>query len=93
MASARRSVQDFIAQVNAQTPGVKSGATYAATLNASGSVQITKNGTVIYPNVLWWMGVSSAVTDTNITGDSVTLLNNDGTTGRGDAQQFINSLT
>ena len=93
MASARRSVQDFIAQVAAQTPGTKTGATYAATLLASGAVQVSKNGVIVYPTVYWAMGTGGAVSDTNISGDTVTLSNNDGTTGRGDAQQFINSLT
>ena len=92
MASARRSVQDFIAQVAAQTPGVKTGATYVAALNADGSVKVSQNGTVIWPKVQWSMGTGEAITDTNISGDSVTLINNDGTTGRGDAQQFINNL-
>jgi hypothetical protein len=93
MASARRSVQDFIAQVAAQTPGTKTGATYSATLLASGAVQISKNGVIIYPTVYWAIGTGEAVTDSNISGDSITLSNNDGTTGRGDAQSFINNLT
>ena len=92
MASARRSVQDFIAQVAAQTPGTKTGATYTATLNADGSVKVSQNGVVIYPNVQWAMGAGEARTDSNISGDGVTLINNDGTVGRGDAQLFINSL-
>jgi len=90
MASARRSVTDFIAQVNAQTNATN---TYVATLNANGAVKITKNGVSLYPNVYWAMGAGVALTDSNISGDSVTLINNDGTVGRGDAQQFINSLT
>ena len=89
MSSARRSVQDFIAQVAARTT---TGITYVATLLASGAVQISRNGTIIFPSVLWAMGTSEALTDLNISGDSVTLMNNDGTTGRGDAQLFINSL-
>ena len=89
MATARRSVQDFIAQVAARTT---TGITYVATLLASGAVQISRNGTTIFPSVLWAMGTSEALTDLNISGDSVTLMNNDGTTGRGDAQLFINSL-
>ena len=89
MASARRSIQDFMAQVNARTT---TGVTYTTALNSDGSVQITRNGTIVYPKVQWYTGSGAAITDTNISGDSVTLLNNDGTTGRGDAQLFINSL-
>ena len=89
MATARRSVQDFIAQVAARTT---TGITYVATLLASGAVQISRNGVTTYPSVLWSMGVSEALTDLNISGDSVTTINNDGTVGRGDAQLFINSL-
>jgi hypothetical protein len=92
MSSARRSVQDFIAQIAAQTPGTKTGATYSASLNSDGSVAVSQNGTVIYPKVQWAMGVGEAVTDSNISGDGVTLINNDGTVGRGSAQHFINSL-
>ena len=93
MASVRRSVQDFIAAVNAQTPGSVSSAVYAATLQGDGSVQITKNGVILFPHVLWAMGVGGAVTDVSTFGDTVTILRNDGTVARGDAQQFINSLT
>lgn len=92
MSSARRSVQDFIAQVAAQTPGIKTGATYSASLNADGSVAVSQNGVVIYPKVQWAMGTGEARTDFNISGDGVTLINNDGTVGRGDAAQFIASL-
>jgi hypothetical protein len=93
MALARRSVQDFIAQVNARTPGLVSGATYSATLNSDGSVQITVNSVIVYPKVQWSMGAGEALTDSNISGDSITRINNDGTVGRGDAQLFISSLS
>lgn len=92
MSSARRSVQDFITQVAAQTPGTVSGATYSAALNTDGSVAVSKNGVVIWPKVQWYMGAGEAVTDSNISGDSVTLINNDGTVGRGSTQAFINNL-
>jgi hypothetical protein len=92
MALYRRTVQDFIAQVGAQTPGVISGAVYAASMNADGSVQITKNGVVYYPKVIWGQGVESAVSDANISGDSVTVLDSAGGVGRGDALQFIQNL-
>jgi hypothetical protein len=39
------------------------------------------------------MGAGEALTDANISGDSVTILDNAGGVGRGDAQQFIFSLT
>ena len=89
----RRSVQDFIAQVNARTPGVKSSATYKATLNSDGSVQITQNGVVLYSNVGWFFGVGVAKTDANINSDTVTIYNAGAAVATGDAQQFINSLT
>lgn len=88
---ARRTVQDFMAQVNAQT--VAGGNTYSTSLNADGSVKITKNAVALYSKVLWAMGVGEALTDLNISGDSVTVLDNAGGCGRGDAQLFIFSLT
>lgn len=91
MASARRSVQDFIAQVNNRTT-LLVGVTYSATLSSDGTVKITRNGVTIYPKVLWSMGAGNAVTDSNISGDSIDTVNNDGTVGSGDAQNFINSL-
>jgi hypothetical protein len=91
MALARRTVQDFMAQVAAQTNAAGT-VVYVASLNADGSVKITRNGVVIYPKVQWGMGVGEALTDANISGDSVTVLDNAGGVGRGDAQQFINSL-
>lgn len=92
MSLARRTVQDFVAQIAAQTPGSKSGATYVATLQADGSVQVTKNGVVLYRRVLWGMGAASAVTDANISGDSVDVYGNDGIVGSSDGQSFINNL-
>lgn len=98
MASRRYSVQDFIAQVNAQTPGVKTGNTYSATLNSDGSVTITSTvpstdvSTVLYANVWWQVGRAGAVTDTNINGDIVTIRQNDKSIATADAQLFINNL-
>lgn len=91
MALTRSNVQDFIAQVRARTNTLGT-IVYVATLNSDGSVLISRNGVTIFPKVLWYMGTGSAITDTNISGDTVTTLCNDGTTGRGDAQLFINSL-
>ena len=91
MASARRSVQDFMAQVNARTPGLKSGATYATSLNSDGTVAITANGVTLYSKVFWGTG-RGVVTDLNVSGDSVMALAADGTVQSGDAQLFINSL-
>jgi len=87
---ARRTVQDFITQVQAQT-NASGTIVYVATLNTDGSVKITRNGVVVFSNVLWSMGAGVAVTDANISGDSVTVLGGP-QSARGDAQAFINSL-
>jgi hypothetical protein len=92
MASRRFTVQDFIAQVNAQTPGVVSSAVYQATLNTDGTVKITKNAVQIYAKVLWNMGTQGAITDSNLQGDRVVIFQNDASVGSADAQLFINSL-
>ena len=92
MASRRFSVQDFIAQVNAQTPGAVTSAVYQATLNSDGTVKITKNAVQLYAKVLWNQGTQGAVTDNNLQGDVVTIFQNDASVARGDAQLFINSL-
>ena len=91
MALARRIVQDFIAQVNAQTNATGT-VVYSASLNADGSVKITRNGVAVYPKVQWGMGVGCAISDANVSGDTVTVLDAAGGVGRGDAQQFINGL-
>lgn len=99
MATIRRSVQDFMAAVNAQTPGVKSGNNYSTALNSDGSVAITSTvpstgvATVIYANVWWANPRGGAVTDLNATGDIVTIRQNDKSIATCDAQLFINSLT
>lgn len=91
-ALARRSVFDFIQQVNGQTPGSISKAVYSASQNTDGTVQITKNGVVLFAKVGWAMGAGVALTDINISGDSVSILGAEGTWSRGDCQQFILSL-
>lgn len=87
----RRTVQDFIAAVNAQTPGSVSGATYAGTLNTDGTVQITRNSVVLWPKVYWFMGPGSAKTDAN-QGDSIRAWGLDAAIASGDAQAFLNTL-
>ncbi len=88
--SARRNVFDFMAQVNAQTNSV-TGVVFATSQNSDGSVQITRNGVILYNKVNWGVGPGQAVSDANVSGDSV-LVHNNGCRVPADAQAFIYSL-
>lgn len=90
MALARRTVQDFMTQVNARTNTLGT-IVYSTLLNNDGSVQISKNGVVLFPKVYWGMGTGVAVTDLNISGDSLDIVTGP-QVASADAQQFINSL-
>jgi hypothetical protein len=91
----RTTVQDFMSAVRG-APNAATGK-YAATLNSDGTVKISINatGVVVWPNVYWQMGPTSAATDANISNDAIRLLGNGNgvAVGCGDAQQFLNSLT
>ncbi|MBZ5695960.1 MAG: hypothetical protein LAN36_11455 [Acidobacteriia bacterium] len=92
MATLRRTVTDFIAQVAARTQGAVSGATYVASPNTDGTLNITKNGTSLFARVIWNGSGKTAITDSNPSGDTVTVEAVDGTTGIADAQVFLNNL-
>jgi len=95
MAAARQSVNDFMRDVRAR--GVNGGTSsnvYGATLNTDNTtVQITKNGVVLFPKVLWPGTGSAAATDAGGQNqDTVDLLGGEGYYSTVSAQQFINSL-
>jgi hypothetical protein len=52
--AARGNINDFISQINAK-PG------YSTTVNADGSVKISKNGAVKYPRVFWNIQIWGAI--------------------------------
>lgn len=87
----RNSVQDFIRDVGARTTSQN---LYVASLNADGSVQVSKNGVVLYSKVIWPGTGTAARTDASGQNfDSVSVLDS-GTLNfsTGSAQSFINSL-
>jgi hypothetical protein len=92
----RKSVTDFMAAVSSR--GVNAGTSsnvYSCALNADGSVQISKNGVVIFSAVRWPGTGSCAQTDAGgANQDSVDILDSGSQNFNvGSAQAFINSLT
>lgn len=92
--SARQGIQDALSAIRAVAP--VSGNKYGASLNADGSIQVTKNGTNA-PFKVWWAvsGQPAARTDANQgSQDTVTIQDSDGSNSRnGEFQSFLNSLT
>jgi hypothetical protein len=87
----RNNVQDAMAAIRSVAP--KSGNVYGASLNADGSIQVTKNQ-VPLPYKVWW-STSTAHSRTDATqGDPCTIANLDGSSHRtGDFNNFLLSLT
>lgn len=89
MIGPRRSVQDFIAQINGQTNSIN---TYVGSLNPDGTVKVTRNGYVLYSRIFWG-NHSVAVTDMNTTGDGITFLGELPPGRTGDTAIFLLGLT
>lgn len=93
--AARNNLQDFMRDIRAR--GVNAGTSlnvYGATLNADNiTVQITKNGVVLFSKVLWPGSGASALTDASSPNtDTVDVQGAEGIYSAGSAQAFINSL-
>jgi hypothetical protein len=92
----RRNVNDFIAAVGAQ--GVNAGTSsnlYVATLNADGvTVNVTKNGVVIFAKIFW--PGNSGVGRLDASGsncDTINIFSPDGSVGTASTHQFLMNLT
>lgn len=67
--------------------------TFASTVNADGSLSITRNGIVIWPKVFWpGGGNAGAATDANPSADHVNIYSVEGTVSTADANQFLLNL-
>jgi hypothetical protein len=93
----RKNVNDFIAAVGAQ--GVNAGSSqnlYVATLNAdNATVNITKNGVVIFSKVFWPGNYGAARIDaggSNSNSDTVNVFAPDGTVSTVSATSFLANL-
>lgn len=95
MAAQRQNIQDFIRDINAQTGANGSPNTYAGSLNADGSVKITKNGTTLFPKVIWPAQPIAAKTDAGGSNVDSCYVQDAGSLNYNvvSAQQLINSLT
>jgi hypothetical protein len=97
--AARLSIQDALSAIRQRGVNAGTGSinVYQSSINADGSIQITRNGTPL-PQKFWWntnASGSSARTDANQgSNDTVTIEDPDGSNPRvGDFQTFLLSLT
>lgn len=87
----RLTILDFLRDVAAQSNAAK-GIVYVGTINADGTVKVSRNGVVIYPQVWWSMSPNTSPSDVPSAGDTIRAHAADGTWQAGDAQQWLQSL-
>ena len=96
MAPLRSTVQDFLSAIRSQTGkavNATSPNTYGATVNADGTVAITKNNVVIFPRVYYNQGQQSVGPQGDSNQDSLTIFSNDGAVATGSVTNFLSTLT
>ena len=95
MATIRQNIQDFMSAIRSQgkiangtSPNV-----YGATLNADGSVSVTRNNVVIWPKIVYNQGCQSVGTQGDANQDSMTIYAADGSIATGSVTNFLSTLT
>jgi hypothetical protein len=95
MAPLRSTVQDFMSAIRSQgkVANATSPNTYGATVNADGTVAVTKNNVVIFPRVYYNQGqqIVGGQGDQNF--DSLTIFSIDGMIATGSVTNFLSTLT
>lgn len=95
MAATRYTVQDFLAAIRAQgkNANATSANTYGATVNADGTVAVTRNSVVIFPRIFYNQGLQSVGPQGDANQDSLTIFSNDGAVATGSVTNFLSTLT
>ena len=95
MATIRQNIQDFMSSIRSQGKIANSSSPnlYSATLNADGfSVQVLKNGTVLYSKIVYNQGQQSVGPQGDGNQDSLTIFSADGATASGSVTNFLSTL-
>jgi len=94
MATTRNNIQDFLAAIRAQGKLANSTSPnlYGASLNADGTVAVTRNGVLIWPRILYNQGQQSTGPQGDANQDSLTIFSNDGAFAVGSVTTFLSTL-
>jgi hypothetical protein len=95
MAAIRYTVQDFMSAIRSQgkVANATSLNTYGATVNADGTVAVTRNNVVIFPRIFYNQGQQTTGQSGDQNQDSLTIFSNDGATAVGGVTNFLSTLT
>jgi len=95
MAPIRITLQDFLSAIRSQT-GKSVNATspnvYGASINADGTVTVTRNGVVIFPRIFYLQGQQITGQTGDLNQDSLVIFSNNGVTAVGGVASFLATL-
>jgi hypothetical protein len=96
MSAIRNNVQDFMSAIRSQGKNANSTSPnlYAASINADGfSVQVLKNGAVLYNKIVYNQGCPSIGPQGDGNQDSMTIYAAEGSIATGSVTNFLSTLT
>jgi hypothetical protein len=95
VATIRATVQDFLSAIRSQgkIANPTSPNFYSAQINPDGfSVQVLKNGVVLYSKIVYNQGLQSVGTQGDANQDSMTIFSADGAVATGSVTNFLSTL-